>query len=335
MILTATLLATWLPFATASDPVSVPVDDSVLAPDTQALDEGAAKDGVHREWIAADADWVLRLDARALLSSTLAPALDDLWESDNFLEMQAEFGIDPRRDLGAVTLYGSAEEPEQAVALMEGGARLAEAWERASERLAGEAHLSTVTMGSIALQRWSQDSGASDAMFTYLAQHSGSDQRLLIVSGHKESAAIAVAVLRGDVDSLLDDSNTLASKVPSAGAFFYAAVNERFRRFEELDSASPWAQMVENAALEIGESDGDAFLGITVGTSDVNTARQLAATLLGFSTLLNTAAQSDEMLRSLLPLLVRLSVQSEGTDVNVRVDYPLTDLLQLAHELDR
>ncbi len=310
MLIATSLLATLLPLAAAATPIA-PVGDDL-----------------HRDWIAADADWVVRVDVASALESELSSLLNEVWESDEFAEVQQELGFDPRRDLSTVTIYGSAADPENPVVLVEGDARL----EQALDRLSSKAHRASVNVGGISLDRWSEDESDSDAVYTYLARRANSEQRILVVSPRKESTVTGTAVLRGEQANLMDEPSALASDGPSAGAFLYISASEGFSKFEDWDPASQVAQLVQSAVLEAGEFKGEAFLGITVGTADEESARQITSIVQGASALLSLAAQSEEEARALIPLIQGLTVQNDGARVSLRLRHPSAKLIQMAQE---
>jgi hypothetical protein len=290
----------------------------------------APADPLHREWISADADWVVHVDVEAGLNCELASLLDEAWESADFQEIQEKLGLDPRRDIASVSVYGSAADPERPVILILGDARL----EQALDRLASENEVvrSIVDEDGFSLDRWSDGEG-DEAVYTYLAQRADSEKRVLVASPDRATAAAGVAVLRGDDTSLTDDGgNFAAGGGPSAGAFVFVAVREGFSRLKDIDPSSRVAQLVESAVVEAGEFQGEAFLRITVGASTETDAHQISTILQGASALLTLAAQSEEEARPLLPLVQGLTVSAEDSLVTVRFRYPSSKLIKLAQE---
>ena len=71
---------------------------------------------LNKDWVAADAQWVIHVDVAALLDSTIGSFLLEHGEQfaldlDDLDDFKRETGLDPRTDLKSVTLYGSGDEP--------------------------------------------------------------------------------------------------------------------------------------------------------------------------------------------------------------------------------
>ncbi len=290
----------------------------------------AAPDGLKRAQVSADADWVVHVDIRGLLASGFGVLLDEAMSSDDdFAEVQRELGLDPRRDIASVTVYGTADDPERPVILVAGDAAL----DRALDHVAGKAFRRTIDLDGVSVDRWSEDEHEDEAVYTYLARRAGSEQRLLVASPHAAGVAQGLAVLRGESASLADDDGDFgASASPSAGAFAFVAVREGFSRLEDIDPSSRVAQLVQSAVVEAGEFQDEAFVRVSVTAPNATDANQIATILQGGSALLTLVAQSEEEARPLLPLVQGLSITADGPSVTVKAHHPTARLIEMARD---
>jgi len=277
-----------------------------------------------KTFVAADAEWVVHVDVEAALASNMAKALEGAWDSDEFAEVQQELGLDPRKDIASITLYGSAAGAEEPVIVAVGDERL----EQALERLAGKAHRGSVENGGISIDRWSESADDHDAMYTYVAKRPGSSKRVLIASPTAAQVARGVRVLRGDEGNLGADS-ALVKESPSHGSFIYVAASEGFSRLADVDPTSQVAGLVDSAVVEAGESGELTFVRVTVGTNSEQDSRQIATIVQGGVALVSLVAQSEPDVAPLVPLVQGLVVRTDGPRVTLRFQQPTSELLEL------
>ncbi|GJM22100.1 MAG: hypothetical protein DHS20C15_20150 [Planctomycetota bacterium] len=286
------------------------------------------------QFVDAEARWVAHVDVGGVFKSELLRHVLNTEgvdvSSDELIEMASAYDLDPGRDIRSITVYGTEEDPERAVALVSGTAALS----KAIDHLLVALKRTEVSANGVTLHRWREREGGDDSIYTYMASKADTDERVLIVSAQPEVVARAVAVVRGERSSLSGSDPSL-TRTPAPGTLFFATVSESLLKQLDLDGDAPMqvTEMVRGVRVEFGEHTGSTFLDARVTTAQAAQAAQLLAIIEGGRAFLNLAASAEPEARKALPFVQRLAVQRDGSDVHLRLEYPTAELMTMLHEL--
>jgi hypothetical protein len=277
--------------------------------------------------VSSEAAFVVHVDLRSLLGSSMGSFFKENIDLD-LDEARLELGLDPLTDLISITVYGSADDVEEPVVLLEAEAVL----ESALEQLATKLQRTQVESGGVSLDRWSEGDGHSDVMFSYLARKPGTDRRVLLGSPSMERLAMAVKVLRDEAPNMEDSPSALGFRPPSDGSFLFVGVNEGIKQLADFDPASNMAKLVNALVVEAGESQARFFLDLRLTADAAESATLISSTLQGFSSLATIIGSADEETRPFVPLLQGLTVNSTGSTVSIRFEAETALLKQMIQQ---
>jgi len=286
-------------------------------------------DGLRRERLPAQVDFVLHLDLEGLKRNDLWKQIDAHTEGadshidlGDLAEFQEEFGIDPLTDVRAVTLYKVESEEEPTVVLLSSTDKV----DQALARLKKEERYRLVVESGIELHTF--DGGDDDeTMFAYV--YASGDERVVVLASQKESALRAARVLRGQ-DVSHASSGALLTLAPEKGSFLYLAAAE----IPHLDDFTPASQvfgLAQGIQLDLGEAGGFLRGHMGVTTKSVEDAINISNVLNGLVSLARLAgSEAGEALE----LLNGLRTSTRGSEVSLDFEYEVQRLLELLQSLD-
>ena len=263
------------------------------------------------KWVLhADLDLLKKTQVGAFVVSQLSAG-----EAGNKLAaLSAVLQFDPRKDLSGITLYGSAKDPQQAVAIFDGTFNTAQL----VTLLKANSTYEAVTNGSDTIHSWIDDKKPGARM--YGCSHSG---KILISQGLpmiKES----LAVLSGKHPSI-ETAKTFVD-LPVTEPFFMASSD-----LSALGGQSD-AQMFSQAKagrLALGEKAGQVVLSVALSTADAETAARLQQVAQG---LLAMGQMNQQQEPALAALLQAAQVTVEGSQVRMNVSYAADKVVAVLQE---
>ena len=229
------------------------------------------------DFVSADARWLAHVDVDRLLGADLVRAVMDKegvsFDSGEFADMKTALGLDPVTDVHAVTVYGTAQDPERAVAVVSGNVKL----EQALDRLVMHMKREERAVGDLQLHHWSErDSNSGDELFTYVARRVDSDERLLLAGANADDVVHAARVVRGEAKGLSGSGSSLVL-APSPGAAIYVSASPELLDGLDVDAPDEVVKMVSSLRLEIGENAGNTFIDARLGVREAAQAQQIVA----------------------------------------------------------
>ncbi len=288
---------------------------------TLALTSPLQADRLDKSLVPSDTPFLVHLDVRGLLDSTLGQmAVQAVLGMEDFEleELQREYGIDPLRDIESVTLFSSTGLPKDSVALV----RASSAVDGLIEVLSQNDEYSRRKVEGLVLHTF-------DEVSAYV--HSDGDQRLILLSGHKEQVLIlkAAAVLRGEARSLAQGSKTGLLATPLESSFLYLEVGSAIRELIGETPASQIGKLAKRLTVQVGESEGNTFLHAEVESSDAENAQNLGNVVTGILSLARLAG-GEEIPPFALDVLDSIDVSVLGSQVRLELEI---DSRQLVEEL--
>lgn len=267
--------------------------------------------------VSAEARWVVHVDAERLQQVGVGQYLfSEVLSVEPHAGRLAAFqrisGLDLRKEIRSMTLYGKDAEEGSGVAVIRGDfarstlvdlVRLNEGYEN-------------IAYGALSIHKWS-DHGRD---------HYGCllDAQILVVGRRLETVQGALDVLRNAAPHLAADSDLLGL-VPSRAAVILIASAQGL---QDMPGLRPQAAMLKNSrrlAFVAGEENSQLFIDVCFEAQTAEAADQMAAVVRG---MLAYGALSQEQTPVLARLAQRAQVAVEGPLVKVSLLTPVTDLVE-------
>lgn len=286
--------------------------------------------------VAADARWFAHLDLEALQRSELFAALraaqvEELTALDELDEFQ-ELGLDPLRDLRSISVYCQDQDPERAVLLVVGNARVDEAL----ATLAREPSYRAAELDGRRMHVWG--SGA-ESSYVCVARREGSEDRLVVRAPDEEALRRALGVIDGRAKSLASVEEPQVRpaprpaprRAPSNGSILYAAALSGLAELAEVEMASNVTRLCKDVLVDVGESRGEVHALLEMEANTEAEARQLQQVMQGALALLALAqggAEDPGVARSLQDLTNAFRFTANGKAVQCEFRMPVSVLLE-------
>jgi hypothetical protein len=272
--------------------------------------------------VAADAKWVVQVDVDAIRDSKVVQkAFDTCPELKNsgkhFDMIRDKAGIDLRKDLHGITLYGPDADKTHAVAIV-----LATVNQKPLLALAALAPDHKVTKhGDIEIHSWTAKHGTK----THPAAGAFYKSDAIVFAATAEKVAAAIDVLDGKSPSL-EASSPLATRLP-AGATLLARstaipANER----------CPVLKHAKSFRVAMGENDGKSFYRAGIVMNSAEDAAQVKAIVDGFKALGTLKFSGDA---DMMKLVDPLQVTVREATVRIRWEASADDVWTAAEKIGK
>ncbi len=285
-----------------------------------------------KDWVAADARWLIHVDVDGLLNSTVGRFILKHGEQldldlDDLDEFTRETGIDPRRDLMGVTVYGTGDEPG------EDGVIIAVTNDRADvalERLLDHDKL-RVRRRELGGRDVYLVGDKDDRHYLYI-EHAGADRRIVVISDDRESFVNALKVIAGRAPSLSMGRSEIPADDPQKGSLVFAAIGN-IDAFGDDDPASEILRMSDGITVDIGEIDGTITGLATLSAASPEVAENISQVLTGLIALGRLMATQQEELGPLRELADSVSVRTRDSRISLRIRYDARELMKSIEQM--
>lgn len=255
--------------------------------------------------IPADATWVVHIDIEAGVGSTVgsfAVTNRQQWGTNPCDEFAAKTGIDPARDIRGVTIYGPTCDDKHAVAIIDATSATdayldkLRAEEKTFSRIQGDKHL---------IDTWMEH---GSPRFGFV-QKDG-DSRLLMVSRDKARLEEAIALTQAPPG----ESKSLALAVrPQDGSFVFVSAVGVAPAAKAGQAAV--VQKVQDLHLDLGETAGQLYGDLVIGTESDSDARHVLQMVQGAVTIWRLMAQKSPELAPLVDASACLKMTASDSRV--------------------
>ena len=327
-------LALLAPSVPAGPAPAVPAP-TLAAPSELAAVAPAAFAHVDAALIPGDARWLAHVDLDALLASATFSTLQgldvelDFDNNPDVREVRSMLGFDPLKELHSVTAYGNARDDEAVVVMVRGSAQLEKVFGLLDQHLDRSEH----DVDGVVLTRWDEPGTHGDPVYTYMASKSGSDERLVLLSGHPADLADGVNALRGDGETLADHPGALDVSA-DPGAFLFVSASGKLAQLSGDETVDEFGRLVEKARVQVGEHEGALFVDVRVTTRNPADAVLATQILQGGLAIAGLAARNEPELQQVMPLLDKLRFGAQGAQLNVHFEEDIDALVALIQKLD-
>lgn len=299
---------------------------------TLVLTATATAERLNKDWVAADAKWLIHVDVEGLLNSTVGRFLLEHAEQfdidlDDLDEMKRELGVDPRTDLKSVTLYGTGDEPgEDAIIVAVTNDRIDEAIERLLDN------------DDLPIRRRKHNGQpvyviGDEGDRHYLSiQRAGADRRIVVVSDDRRGFRNALDVIADEAPSISMGRSSIPADEPQQGSLLFLSVGD-IDGFGDDGPASEIIRMSDGFTVDIGEVDGVLEGRASVTTESPETADDISQVLQGLVALGRLMVTQQPHLAPLKDLADSLSIRTRDSRISIRIRYDARELLQEAEQL--
>lgn len=295
-----------------------------------ALSAPAHADALDKARIPADARWFAHLDLDALKRSELFTALQAAEKTSLTAEFDefAELGLNPMEDLRSIGVYCLDKNPERAVLLLVGNEHVDAALAKLSKTPSYHAE----ELDGRPLHVW--DDGGEKS-FVCVARREGSNDRLVVRAGDKETLRRALSVVDHPGESLAGVKEPAASYTPAAGSILYAAAMTELSELGKVDMASNVTRLAKDMRLDIGEARGEVYAMLDLEAATEKEARQLQQVMQGALALVSLAqGENEELHQPLSDLVNAFQFTSQGSRTHCEFRMSVSLLLQDLRRLE-
>lgn len=291
----------------------------------------APSDELKRERLPADVDFVVHFDLEGFKHTELwrhvaesSNGLGNHVNLDDLDEFRERFGIDPLRDVRAVTLFKTRTEEDPTVVLFSTTPAIDEALRKFQSE---PGHRLLVDSG-IELHSWAEDDADADAVFAYV-HAAPSQERVVILSSNRASAVRAARILRGEEPSHAQ-GGSLLTLAPARGSFLYLAAAE-IPHLDEFTPASQVFGLAQGIQVDLGEAGGFLRGHMGVTTNSPEDALNISNVANG---LVSLARLAGNELGEWMELLSGLRLNTRGSELTLDFEYGVQRLLQILDSLE-
>jgi len=285
-----------------------------------------AQSAVDRTLIPAGAQWLVHVDVQAAFGSQLFKALQENRPVPDFQEMQERLGIDPTRDIQAVTVYGLSHDPEAVVVMLHTHSVI----DNVITSLSSHARRKSVEVDGLHFSRWSDPDGSGETLYSYVARLTDGNKRIVLVSRDANELIAGIEVVRGESESLSDSGSKLGANT-NADAIVHVSASGKLLEWAADQSSRNIARLVRTAVVEVGERGSSAYIHASVDTASSDDASRVIQILEGAMTLAGLASETKPGVAAMMSLLEGLEFNTDGSTLTIHFEQNAADLVALLH----
>jgi hypothetical protein len=281
-----------------------------------------------RDWVAADATWLIHVDVEQVNDTNLGRFL--LAHSEDFDieldDIQEETGLDPRKDILNITAYGDTDPDDNVIVVATMTDRIDEVLEMARH----DEHYFKVVVDIYTVHAWSD---GDETIYAYITEGSRDDERTVVVAGETSLVRKGIRVVEDEADSIADDKDAKLTGKPGPGSLIFVAASGLPWLEDDDEPASAILKQSDHVMLNLAENDDTASIKVNVHAKTSENATSIAEMLTGLVAFGRMMAQSDPELAPLLELAKGIRISDEGRHVSVTVEAPSAMLIHSLHEI--
>ena len=270
--------------------------------------------------IAADAKWVIHVDVDAVRDSQIVKkafaTCPILKNSGMFFDMiRDKVGVDLRKDLHGITLYGPDSDKKHAVAIVYSTVNkklLIEKAQKASDHKVTKRD--GIEIHSWTVKHFGKTEPGAGAFY---------QNEAIVFAANAEGVGKAIDVLSGKSPGITDPRSPLAGRVRGATVIVRAA--------EIPDNVHcPILKQVKSFRVAMGENDGKSFVRKRLVMKTPEAAEQVKAVNDGFKALLSLYFADDA---DVMKLVDASTCTVRGSTVTVRWEAPVDEVWNVIEKL--
>lgn len=271
-----------------------------------------------KDWVAADAQWLIHVDVEGLVNSTIGRFLLDHADRfdidlDELEEFKTETGFDPLTDLKSATLYGSGGEPgEDGVLVAVTSDRVDAALERLLDN--DEVPIRKREMNGRVVYLI----GGGDDRHYLTVEKTGRDRRIVVLGDRRRMLADALKVIAGDAPSLSMGKTRIPRDDPQNGSLIFVSIGD----IEALGHSNPASEIIrmsDGLTADVGERDDALVARASVSAESPEIANDIAQVIQGMVALGRLMAAQNPDLGPVGELADSLSVRAKDARITLKI----------------
>ena len=287
--------------------------------------------GLNTEQVAGDAQWVAHVDVAALLKSGIAQfLLAEAEKKNSFLEgivkVRETLGFDPLQDVRGITLYGQKVGDKSGVVVLDATAQQ----DKLLALLLANETYKNIEYGDFAIHQWTDQPKGDAALDEDAVARTRFgcfyDEKTIVIGSSLDLLKGAIDVLAGDRDSLAKTKGLRMLPETVKGGFLVAAAEGIVLPDGAQKPQAAVFRNVTDAAVQIGEDEGQMFADVTMATPTDQKAAQLRTIVQGFVALGQMILQEREDLPALGE---QVEVGGRGNLVQIAASVPTESAIEM------
>ncbi len=274
-----------------------------------------------KQIVPSDATWVAHANLVKLRESTVGRFLLNRLSGEEanrqFAAFKAIFQFDPRQDLSAITVFGTAAGEENSVALLRGRFNTAQL----ITLVQANPQFKSVAHGNDQILSWVDEKNTACGKRTYGCVAAAD---LLILGQKAETVAHALDVIDGATPNAQANTTLPGLERATSATFFLASAD--MARMPALDPNAALLKQNKSVLLTLGEQGADMQGLLLMVAPDAETAKTVRAAAQGIAALVTLQGPQN-------PLGARLAsaIQfgGEGDQVEIKMSCPAAEIATL------
>ncbi len=285
--------------------------------------------------VPADAKWVMHLDLQAMVHSDVGRQVLEQMRQRGLEEkieaFKSLYGLNPLTDFRSMTLFGTAYEPQNAVAVVQMGTTTGKL--KQMVRLARDYQLHHHR--DYEIHSWMETRGPHKGhrKFCGVWPDDMLDQTLLVIADRKQQVADTLDRLEGRGNDLSDTDSTVLTNRPSQGCFLFIVADE----LELATMKDPRSLMLQNArtvVVELGEAAERVYAIVTLEAPDAERANKLYQFMQGPLAMVQLAGPGPNgTMPPISKLAQAVTVELEENTIHAGFDYPSNAFYELLKQM--
>jgi hypothetical protein len=272
--------------------------------------------------VAADAKWVVHVDVDVVRDSTVVKRAFEtcpLLKNNSgkwFDKIRDKIGVDLRKDLHGITLYGRDTEKTHGVAIVFATVNQKLLLDKAAKA----ADHKVTKHGAIDIHSWTEKHGAK----SHAAAGAFYKPDVLVFARSVEGVAAAIDVLDGKSPGIADRKSPLAGRVHAGTSFLARAIAI------PANVRCPVLKQAESFRVSLGEHDGKSFYRAIVVMKSPEAAAQVKAITDGLKAIVSLKFSDDA---DIMKLVDGLKATAKDNIVRVRWNASADDVWTVLDKL--
>jgi hypothetical protein len=258
--------------------------------------------------VAADAKWVMHVDVDALWASAVVQkayrkCLEMHKDAEKKMDMVCGMvGMDPRKDLHGITVYGKDTNKEHGVMIVHANVNQ----KLLLQMVAKAADHKATAYGSYELHSWTHKGGKKES---HTVVGTFYKPNIMVFAGSDGAVKAALDVLDGKAGGITGRESPLAGRT-LPGSILVA-------RASAIDPKTqcPVLKQTDSFRVALGEDKGQSFYRARLVMKSTGVVEQVKAIVEGFRAMVSLQHGSDAQA---MKLVNTLKVSSDGTKLNIR-----------------
>jgi uncharacterized protein YjbJ (UPF0337 family) len=278
------------------------------------------------EQVSGGASWVVHANQeqfkKTQTGQLIRKEMVNLGIEDNLSNFAMVFSFHPLDDVRDVTIYGTAKDPEKAVALIDGFFDK----ERILSLLRMNPRYQEIQYGDIALHQWIDENQKDPNKLMYGCFYKDD---LIVMSAGLDAVKQQVDVLKGKAKCTTGEIFNQA--VLAANGAFFQAVGKRVGELigEQEDPQAAALKQTDQLGIVVGESEGDFYIDLGLIAKSADAAQAITQILEGIIAFVSLPNQETPLLAEMAK---KVKVSCELNKVQIRFESEPEAVVQFLKE---